>query len=272
MVGARPVFVDIEPQTFNIDVNQIEKKITSKTRGIIPVHLYGQCADMDSILAIARKHKLFVMEDACQAIGARYKNKPSCSMGHVSALSFFPSKNLGCFGDGGAILCSDEELAIKMRQIGNHGQDRKYSHLHIGMNARLDTIQAAVLRVKLKFLDQWIEKRIKIAARYMTEFEGLVTPPFRADSNKHVYNQFTIRTPKRDALQKYLNDNGIPTAIHYPIPLHMQKAFSNLGYTAGDFPVAETASAEVISLPMFPEMTDDQQSMVIDAVKDFCKK
>jgi UDP-2-acetamido-2-deoxy-ribo-hexuluronate aminotransferase len=272
LLGAKTVFVDIEPETYNIDPALIEKKITPKTRAIIPVHLYGQCADMDHINAIAAKHKLFVIEDACQSIGARYKDKPACSMSLAAALSFYPGKNLGCYGDGGAILTSDEALAIKMRQISNHGQDKRYSHKYIGLNGRLDTIQAALLRVKLKYLGQWIKDRNRVAETYKEQLKGLVKVPVTADGNLHVYNQFTIRTPKRDALQQYMTENEIPTAIHYPMPLHLQEAFKDLGYKKGSFPVSEAASAEVISLPMFPEMTDDQQSMVIESVKSFYKK
>ena len=272
LVGAKPVFVDIDPKTYNIDVTQIENKITEKTKAIIPVHLYGQAADMDSISSIAKKHNLYIIEDAAQAIGAEYKNQKVCSLGDIACLSFFPSKNLGGFGDGGMVVTNNETLSEKLRQVGNHGQDKKYSHKYIGINGRLDTLQAAILRVKLKYLNQWIEQRIKHAEYYIQNLKDLVETPYKEDFNKHVYNQFTIRTSKRDELQKHCIDNGIPIAVHYPIPLHFQNAFSYLGYKKGDFPVAEQASLEVMSLPMFPEITESQQDEVISTIKDFFKE
>jgi len=268
-LGATPVFVDIDEKTYNIDVSKIEEKITKNTKAIIPVHLYGQSADMDEILDIAKKHNLYVVEDAAQAIGAEYKNKKVCSMGDVGCLSFFPSKNLGAYGDGGMVLTQNEELSIKLRELGNHGQNKKYSHKYIGINGRLDTLQAAIIRVKLKYLANGLEQRIEHAQYYIENLKDVVMTPYKKDFNKHVYNQFTIRTNKRDALKQHCLDNGIPIAVHYPIPLHLQKAFLYLGYKEESFPVAELASKEVMSLPMFPEMTKEQQDDVIAVIKKF---
>jgi len=268
--GARPVFVDIEYDSFNMDMNLVEKAITPRTKAIIPVHLYGQMADMEKLLWIAKKYNLFIIEDACQAIGAEQNGKRACSVGDCAALSFFPSKNLGCYGDGGMILTNNSELATKMKQLTNHGQVERYKHKYIGINGRLDTIQAAILRIKLKHLNKWLENREKIAENYDKGFCDLpIKTPVRIKGNRHVFNQYTIRTKKRDELKNHLEKNGIPTAIHYPMPLHLQECFKYLGYKENDFPVSEEASKEVLSLPMFPEMTLEQQKEVIDSIRSF---
>ncbi len=271
LLQAKPVFIDIDANTYNIDVTKIEEKITDKTKAIIPVHLYGQCADMDKIIEIADKHNLSVIEDAAQAIGSEYKNKKSCSMGDFGALSFFPSKNLGGYGDGGMVITSNEEYAMKIKMLRQHGSSKKYHHSHIGINGRLDTLQAAILIVKLQHLDNWIDNRIRLAHRYNDNIKDFVQTPVIEDHNKSVYNQYTIRTDKRDDLIKFLNDNGIPSAVHYPMPIHIQECFEYLDYKQGDFPVSEKTANEVCSLPMFPEMTNDEQDMVIEVINKFFK-
>jgi len=272
LLGAKPVFVDIDERTFNIDPAKLEAAITPRTKAIIPVHLYGQMSDMTGIMEIARKKKIFVVEDACQAIGAEQDNKKACSIGDCGALSFFPSKNLGCYGDGGMIVTNDGDLAVRMRQIGNHGSVSRYRHKFIGINGRLDTIQAAILRVKLRHLAGWLKDRIRLAGRYDAGLAGSVTIPYRPSMNLHVYNQYTIRHPRRDKLQSFLTENGIPTAVHYPMPLHLQETYKELGGRQGDFPASERAANEVLSLPMFPEMTDGQQDEVIAAIREFPEK
>ena len=272
LLKAKPVFVDINEQTCNIDADKIAEKITSKTKAIIPVHLFGQMADMDEIIKIAEKHNLVVIEDAAQAIGAEYKNKKSCSIGDFGTISFFPAKNLGAYGDAGMIITNNEENANKLRMLRNHGQAKRYEHSCIGINGRLDTIQAAILLVKLKYLDKWIENRVKLAQRYSEKLKDYVKTPFVKDYNKHVFHQYSIRTDRRDELLSFLKENGIPTAIHYPKPLHLQECFKYLGYKEGDFPVSEKISREVCSLPMFPEMTEEQQDMVIDTIIRFFRQ
>lgn len=271
LLGARPVFADIDEKTYNIDPALIEKKITPRTRAIIPVHLYGQTADMDAIMAVAKKHNLIVIEDACQAIGAEYKGKRACSMGDFGALSFFPAKNLGCYGDGGMAVTNDAEQARKMRMICQHGSEKRYEHAVIGLNARFDTLQCAVLLVKLKHLEDWIKSRNRLAGRYTQALKGMVKTPYVEGHNRAVFHQYTIRTEKRDALLKYLTENGIPAAVHYPRPLHLQPCFAGLGYKEGDFPVSEKAAREVMSLPQYPEMPDSEQDMVIEAIRNFFK-
>ncbi|MBN1899011.1 MAG: DegT/DnrJ/EryC1/StrS family aminotransferase [Spirochaetes bacterium] len=272
LLGARPVFVDIDQSTYNIDAAGIKARVTDKTKAIIPVHLYGQTADMDEINKIAKEHDLFVIEDACQAIGAEYKGKKAGSLGHAGAFSFFPAKNLGAYGDGGMVTTDDEDLAAKIKTLREHGSKERYRHSLIGINARLDTMQAAVLLIKLKKLDQWLQNRIKLASRYSEKLKDLVHTPVVRKENKAVFNQYTILTDRRDDLIKFLNDNGIPTAIHYPMPLHLQKAFEFLGYKQGDFPVSEEISKKVMSLPMYPEMTEQEQDLVINEIHRFFKK
>jgi dTDP-4-amino-4,6-dideoxygalactose transaminase len=273
-VGARPVFVDIEPDTFNLDSKKLEKAITLKTRAIIPVHLFGLPADLDPILAIAKSQKLLVIEDAAQAIGSRYNGRFIGTIGDFGCFSFFPSKNLGAAGDGGLITTNDAAMAERLHMIRVHGSKRKYFHDVQGINSRLDALQAAILGVKLRHLDRWAEGRANRANRYRRLFDEkslarFVRYPLPASGFHHVYNQFTIRAQRRDELKEFLGRSGIPSEIYYPLSLHLQKAFSDLGYRPGDFPVAEKASQEVLSLPVFPELTDEQQDAVVQAIENF---
>ncbi len=273
-LGARAVFVDIDPATYNLAVDQIEEKITPRTRGILPVHLYGQCADMDPILEIARRHQLWVVEDAAQAIGAEYHGRRAGSMGTIGCFSFFPSKNLGSFGDGGAVTTNDDVLAEKMKVLRVHGSKPKYYHKVIGGNFRLDTIQAAVVQVKLRYLDEWSAGRQRAAHRYDRLLVkaglagGLVRTPTVAQ-NRHIFNQYVIRAAHRDALQAHLTAQGIGNAIYYPLPLHLQECFAYLGYQRGDFPESELAATQTLALPMYPELTEEQQQMVIQNIAQF---
>ncbi len=270
-VGAKPVFVDIDPVTFNIDPAQIEAAVTENTKAIMPVHLFGQCSDMDPILAIAAKHDLAVIEDAAQAIGAKYKGKPAGSLGTTGCFSFFPSKNLGGLGDGGMVVTQDAELGEKLRQCRNHGSKPKYFHKWVGGNFRLDTLQAAGLRVKLKYLDSWHEGRRANAATYNELFADVeeVATPAIADTNESIYNQYVIRVPKRDELREHLKANGVGCEVYYPLSLHEQECFAGLGYKKGDFPESEKAAAETLALPVYAELTDEQQQYVVDQVKAF---
>lgn len=273
-LGAKPVFVDIDPVTFNINPSKIEEKITAKTKAIIPVHLYGQCADMNPILEVAKAHKLPVIEDGAQAIGAEYHGRRAGSMGDIGCFSFFPSKNLGAFGDGGAVTTNNDELAEKMRVLRVHGSKPKYHHHVIGGNFRLDTIHAAVIRVKLKSLDSWTRGRQELAERYTQLMQekglcdqGVVLPS--VVENRHIFNQFVIRVPKRDELQKHLSANGIANAIYYPIPMHLQGCFSYLGHQEGDFPESERAANETLAIPIYPQLSEDQQDLVVEALCQF---
>jgi len=229
-------------------------------------------AEMDKIMEITKKYNLFVIEDAAQAMGSEYKNKKAGSIGDTGCFSFFPAKNLGAYGDAGMIVTNNKNLADKIRILREHGSAKKYQHQYIGINGRLDTLQAAILLVKVKYLDSYIDNRIKLAKNYSEQLKDYVRVPEILPDRKHTFNQFTIRTEKRDQLQKYLESNGIPTAIHYPMPLHLQPCFKYLGYEEGEFPVAEKISKEVLSLPMFPEMTEEEQNMVIDTIISFFKK
>jgi dTDP-4-amino-4,6-dideoxygalactose transaminase len=274
--GAKPVFVDIEPDTYNIDPKQIEAAITPRTRAIIPVHLYGQMADMGPINSIAGKHDLFVLEDAAQAIGARYYEHPSGSLGHVGALSFYPSKNLGGFGDGGMMVTSDAGLARSLQRLRVHGMEPKYHHHEVGFNSRLDALQAAVLRVKLRHLDAWTNKRREAAIRYENLFDlhrltDTIGLPREREGFYHVFNQFVIRVPAlvRDLLRDHLAARQIGTEIYYPIPLHLQTCFSPLGHKSGDFPRSEAAANETIALPIYPELSEEQQSFVVTSIGQF---
>ena len=281
-LGAKPVFVDINPVTYNLDPGKIEKAITEKTRAIIPVHLYGQCADMDPVLALAAKHGINVIEDAAQAIGAEYRDgRRAGSMGKVGCLSFFPSKNLGAFGDGGMVVTNDEEVADKIRLLRIQGGRPKYFHKVIGGNFRLDTLQASVLNVKLPYLDRWTAMRQQNAIRYeelirhaeLPEKVGLCLPqPVYRDhkvSHYHIYNQFILRVPNRDGLRTFLSEKGIGTEIYYPMPLHLQECYKDLGYREGTLPVAEAACKETVGLPVFPELTQQQQEYVVETIKQF---
>lgn len=273
--GAKPVFVDIDPKTFNIDVKKIEEKVSPKTKAIIPVHIFGQMADMDGIMKIARKHKLFVIEDSAQAIGAEYKGKKAGSFGDFGCFSFFPSKNLGAYGDGGMIVINSEELANKIKLLRNHGSSpkEKYLNLVLGTNSRLDAIQAAILRVKLKHLNEWGFKRREKADYYssqLNKLDGLAVPYIGPDFI-HVFHQYTIRVKNgaREALKKYLIENNIPTMIYYPIPIHLQPVMKYLGYKEGSFPEAEKASREVLSFPIYPELDKKDQTSIIIEIKNF---
>lgn len=279
---AKPVFVDIDPVSFNIDPSKIEAAVTPKTKAIIPVHLYGQCAEMEPILDLARRYGLFVIEDAAQAIGAEYKDgRRACSMGTVGCLSFFPSKNLGCLGDGGMVVTNDRDLANRLKILRVHGSHPKYYHKMIGGNFRLDTIQATVLNVKLNYLDGWTKRRQDNAERYRSLFQqsglvrrGVVRLPeavYRESGVKHhhIYNQFVLRVERRDELMAHLKQNEIGAEIYYPVPFHLQECFGYLGYREGDFPEAERAAKETLAIPIYPELTVDQQTQVVEAIASF---
>ncbi|EPR30237.1 Nucleotide-sugar aminotransferase [Geobacillus sp. WSUCF1] len=271
--GAKPVFVDIDPVTFNIDPAKIEAAVTEKTKAIIPVHLYGQMADMEAIAAIANRHGLAVIEDAAQAIGAKYNGKCVGELGTAATYSFFPTKNLGAYGDGGMIITNDDELAEKCRVIRVHGSKPKYYHHVLGYNSRLDEMQAAILSVKFPHLDRWTEQRRKHAATYTRLLEeavgDLVVTPKEVDGRYHVFHQYTIRAPKRDELQAFLKEQGIATMVYYPLPLHLQPVFASLGYKEGQLPEAEKAAKEALSLPMFPELKEEQQQYVVEKIAEF---
>ena len=276
LLGLTPVFVDVNPQTFNLDVQQLEQRITGRTRAIVPVHLYGQCADMESILQIARAHSLYVIEDAAQALGAAYtfssgKTLRAGTMGTIGTTSFFPSKNLGCYGDGGALFTQDAELAEKMRVIANHGQKKKYHHDVVGVNSRLDTLQAAILKVKLNYLDDYTRRRNVAAAYYdqaLAAVPGL-TMPFRDPRSTHVFHQYTIQTARRDALKEHLEHHGVPTMVYYPVPLHLQQAYRRDNAPEGSFPVTERLSKTVLSLPIHTEMTPADLDFICSTLKAF---
>lgn len=271
-IGAKPVFVDINPDSYNIDVLKIEKIITKKTKAILPVHLYGQTANMDPIMDIAEKYNLKVVEDACQAHGALYKNKKAGSIGDVGCFSFYPGKNLGAYGDGGAITTNNKEVAEKIRMLRNYGQKVKYHHLLKGFNNRLDSIQAAVLNVKLKYLDKWNESRRKIALMYNKLLKGIAVTPKEMDYATHIYHLYVIRIKNRDRLRDYLKSKGISTIIHYPIPIHLQKAYFDLGYKEGSFLLTESYSKEILSLPMFPELNKEEIDFIVKCIKEFGDK
>ncbi len=300
-LGARPVFVDIEPSTYNLDSEKIEAAITSRTRAIMPVHLYGQCAEMEPLLEIAAQHHLPVVEDAAQAIGAEYHGRRAGSMGLIGCFSFYPSKNLGGAGDGGLITTSDDDLAVRVRRLRVHGGETEYEHTEVGINSRLDALQAAVLRVKLGYLEDWTRKRQERARRY-TEllweadlpFE-VVTPEVQGDKSssrsregippearserssesfrggcRHIFHQYVLRVPEhRDALMAHLTRAGVHTKVYYPIPLHLQKCFEYLGYREGDLPETERAARETFALPLYPELSEEQQQYVVSAFQEF---
>lgn len=281
-LGAKPVFVDIDPKTYNIDPSKIGKAITAKTKAIIPVHLYGQCADMAPIVDLAHQHNLKVIEDAAQAIGAEYRDgRRAGSIGTVGCLSFFPSKNLGALGDGGMVITNDQELAERMKVLRVHGGKPKYYHKLIGGNFRLDAIQAAVLNVKLNYLDDWTRRRQDNARRYETLFQqsGLVQkgkvrlpdPVYRESGTKHyhIYNQFVLRVEKRDELMGHLKQKGIGTEIYYPVPFHLQECFRYLGHKEGDFPECERAAKQTVAIPIYPELTVTQQEEVVSTIMGF---
>ncbi|RIV73722.1 DegT/DnrJ/EryC1/StrS family aminotransferase [Flagellimonas aequoris] len=289
LLNLTPVLVDVEPDTFNIDVAAIERAITPKTKAIVPVHLFGQCANMDAIMELAKKHDLFVIEDNAQAIGATYTSKngekqKAGTIGHVASTSFFPSKNLGCYGDGGAIFTNDDDLAHTIRGIVNHGMYERYYHDVVGVNSRLDSIQAAVLKAKLPKLDGYNKQRWQSAAKYTKAFQGqehIVTPKIScacgiqpSTCDCHVFHQYTLKilNGKRDALVKHLNENNVPCGVYYPVPLHKQKAYADSRYNEADFPVTNQLVKEVISLPMHTELDDEQIAFITKLVIDFVKQ
>jgi dTDP-4-amino-4,6-dideoxygalactose transaminase len=286
-LNARPVFVDIDPLTYNIDPASVEAAITERTRAIIPIHLYGQVADMTPLMELARRHNVYVIEDAAQAIGAESAGRRAGSVGDMGCFSFFPSKNLGGFGDGGMVTTNDPDLAKKVKLLRNHGYSPKYYNKVVGGNFRLDAIQAAVLRVKLKYLDQWTAARQRNAAIYrrlfeeaelsirpatiagpLSEMSGVVLP-LEVPNGRHIYNQFVIRSGQRDQLMKHLKERKIGTEIYYPVPMHVQECFADLCYSAGDFPLSESAAAETLALPIYPELTEDMLSTVVNAIAEF---
>ena len=268
--GATPVFADIDPRTYNLDSHRLEAAFTPRTKAVVAVHLYGQCCDMTAIKAICDQHRVFLIEDAAQAIGSEWSGKRAGSMGDYGCFSFFPSKNLGGIGDGGMIVTQNADYAERVRMLRDHGAKPKYYHSMVGTNSRLDAIQAAVLRVKLRHLDRWSEARARNAALYDQLFEGTrVGRPYRDPRGRHIYNQYVIRASKRDELRKHMTERGIGTEIYYPVPLHLQKCFSMLGHKPGDMPNAEAAAAETLALPIYPELTEDQIRYVASSVREF---
>ena len=276
-IGAKPVFIDIQADTFNLDPAQLERAITPRTKAIIPVHLFGQCADMAAINRVAKAKRIPVIEDACQAVGAEQNGVRAGVLGATGCFSFFPSKNLGGFGDGGMITTNDQALADALSMLRVHGSRVRYLHDAIGINSRLDALQAAVLHIKLKYLDQWSEGRRRNAAQYDQLFqqaglEDRVTIPVIQTGNFHVYNQYTIRVSKRDDLRTYLKDKGIGTEIYYPLPMHLQNCYKDLGYQKGSFPVSEQAAEQVLSLPVYAELSDRHLAYVVDTIVEFYRR
>lgn len=273
-VGAKPVFVDIDPVTYNLDPSLIGEKVTPRTKAIMPVHLYGQCCDMAELMEVAARFGLYVIEDACQAIGAEYRNRRAGSLGDAGCFSFFPSKNLGGFGDGGAITTNDSVLAEKLRCLRNHGMEPKYHHKYIGGNFRLDALQAAVLRVKLKYLDIWTARRQRNAVFYDGAFGDLgmttclvATPA--VVQNRHIFNQYVLRVASRNALKTHLDEEGVGTEVYYPVPLHLQECFDYLGYRRGDFPESEAAANSTLAIPIYPEISSGRLQKVVDTIAGY---
>ncbi len=271
LLGAVPVYVDIDEETFNIDVDKIEEKITSRTKAIMPVHLYGQPSEMDTIMQIAKAHGLRVIEDGAQAFGAEYNGIKVNTIGDIGCISFFPSKNLGAFGDAGMAVTNDDELAATMRMIVSHGSRKKYYHEVLGVNSRLDTMQAAILNVKLKYIDEYCSARISAAHKYSKIFEGKLKTPAVIPGAKHIFHQYSIRVRGRNLLQEFLKGNGIPSMIYYPVPLHMQEAY-RYAYKAGDFPVTERVVDDIISLPIHTELDDKQIEYITSKVLEFISR
>lgn len=276
LLRLKPVFVDVDPDTFNMDVTQLEQAITSKTKAILPVHLFGQCANMEVISSIASKNNLFVVEDACQALGTDFifengTTKKAGTIGHIGCNSFFPSKNLGAFGDGGAVFTNENQLAELIRSIANHGMKAKYQYERIGVNSRLDSLQAAILEVKLKYLEKNIAIRQNVAAYYDEHLRSIpeFKLPGRVKYSTHTFHQYTIQTEMRDELQAYLKNKGIPSMIYYPKALHLQKAYRFMGYREGDFPVSEKLSKTVLSLPIHTQLDKEQVNYIVEAIRDF---
>ena len=272
-LGATPVFADVRPETYNVDPTELERRVTPHTRAVIAVHLYGLAADLDAIAAFAKSRKLPLIEDCAQAIGAVYKGRRVGSFGDANCLSFYPTKNLGAYGDAGMVVTNSAELAGRLRTLRNHGQTAKYQSSEPGWNSRLDEIQAAILRVKLRHLAEWQRARHSIAAEYTRLLEQVpgVMPPHEPEGCEHVYHQYTIRCERRDALQQHLAARKIGSTVYYPHPLHLQPLYARLGYKAGDFPHAERAAKEVLSLPMYPELRKDQIARVVEAIAEFVK-
>jgi len=276
LLGLKPVFCDVDEDTFCISADKAEALITERTKAIVPVHLFGQNADMDAIMKLAEKHGLFVIEDACQSVSVRYRfadgrEGVSGCMGHVGCTSFFPSKNLGCFGDGGAMFTNDDNLANVLRSVANHGMEVRYHHDRVGVNSRLDGIQAAVLDVKLRYLDDYTRARQRAAEFYDSAFRDVeqIKCPVRSADSAHVFHQYTIQTERRDELKAFLAERGIPSMVYYPIPLHLQKAFAGSGFKVGDCPVSERLAKRVLSLPMHTELDEEQLEFIVSNVKDF---
>ncbi len=271
LCGATPVFVDCDPRTYTIDPAKVEAAITSKTKAIVAVHLYGQSADMESLRRIADKHKIYLVEDAAQSHNALFNGQPIGGLGDICSFSFYPGKNLGAYGEGGAVTTNNPELARKVKMIRDHGSEKKYYHEMYGHNYRMEAIQGAVLGIKLGHLEDWTNNRRRVASRYYELLADCteIVLPFERPNHRHVYHLFVIQTPQREALQKYLQDHEIGTGLHYPVPLHLQQCFQHLGYKKGDFPVSEQLGDQCLSLPMFPEMTDEQIVYVTDHVKSF---
>ncbi len=280
LLGLKPVFAEVDKDTFNLDPASVKKMITPKTKAIMPVHLFGQAAPMEELMSLAQEHNLYVIEDACQATGADYIYKDghtqkAGTIGHIGCTSFFPSKNLGCFGDGGAMFTNDDQLHERLSMISNHGMKVRYYHDEIGVNSRLDTIQAAILKVKLKHLTSYNEARQKAAAFYdkeLSQIKGIQIPQ-RASCSKHIFHQYTLQLHgiDREGLRKFLDSKGIPAMIYYPVPIHLQKAYSKYGYKKGDLPVSESLSEVVVSLPMHTELEEDQLQFICNQIKEFCK-
>jgi len=266
--GAVPVFVDIEPDTFNINTSEIEARLTKRTKAILPVHLFGHPADINKVMQIAKKHRLGVIEDCAQSIGAHSHGKKVGSFGNAGCFSFYPSKNLGAYGDGGMIIVNNQRLAQKIKILRNHGSRGSYKHDTVGFNSRLDELQAAILLVKFKRLEEYTQKRRQHAAQYSHLLSGTVMCPVEREGYYHVFHQYTIRSPKRDAIQKKLKEKGIASVVYYPVPLHLQKALRFLGYQRGDFPVTERAAREVLSLPMYPELEASTIQKIADVISD----
>ncbi len=279
ILGAKPIFVDIDPGTYNIDPDKIEELLRAPSneqqatiKALIPVHIYGQCADMDRIMEIAGKYDLKVIEDCAQAIGATYKGKKAGSFGDTGCFSFFPSKNLGGFGDGGMIVANDQNIIERIKKIRVHGSEKQYIHEEIGYNSRLDSLQAAILRIKLRYLDKWFDERRSVAEKYTNALLplGIVVPEV-PEGNVHTYHQYSVRSEDRDVVLKYLNDNGVPSRVYYPVPLHLQPCYKDLGYDAGDLPITESVCKSIFSLPVYPELTDEQINYVVKKI-EVCKK
>ena len=272
-IGAIPVFVDIDPRTYNLDAHRLEAAITTRTKAVVAVHLYGQCCDLTAVKAVCDKHRLYLIEDAAQAIGSEWEGRRAGSVGDLGCFSFFPSKNLGAAGDGGMVTGQDDAVCDRVRLLREHGAKPKYYHSIVGTNSRLDALQAAILRVKLRHLDRWSEGRGRNAALYDQLLEGSpVGRPYHDPRARHIYNQYVIRSSRRDAMRQFMADRGIGTEVYYPVPLHLQQCFASLGYKSGDMPQSEAAAAETLALPIYPELTEEQLRYVAATVMEFAEQ